>query len=199
MELKLVQTEGAMSWMDFVASLVESLAWPVAAFAIALVFRKQLLTLLENLEEFGWGEARAKFSKRIDKAEQVAESLPTPLNAPALPASPTEEDRFEQLLAISPSAAVLDAWNPIEISLRKVAEKHGVPSSRYVNPAGWVKELNKAGFLPMSVVTLVNELRKVRNVAAHSDEVTVSDALRFRELSGRVKGVLAVYEDVPTG
>lgn len=37
-----------MDWREFVASLVESLAWPGAVAVVALLFRKQIVTLLST-------------------------------------------------------------------------------------------------------------------------------------------------------
>lgn len=191
-----------MSWLEFIASMTASLAWPLAAVVIAAIFRSQIGSLLRRLNELGWGDAKAKFAKELDKAEETAGTLPSPAPKPeaeqsaALP-SPisAEQERFDKLLAISPSAAVVDAWQAVEAAIRVLATKHGIASSSFPNPPAWIRELNKAGHLPMSVVTLVNELRKTRNVAAHSDEVSVSDAIRFRELAERALAVLVTFQE----
>lgn len=191
-----------MSWLEFIASMTGSLAWPLAAVAIAAIFRSQISSLLRRLNELGWGDAKATFAKELDKAEETAGTLPPPPPKPDaqqhanLP-SPisTEQERFDKLLAISPSAAVVDAWQAVEEAIRVLATKHGISSSSFPNPTAWIRELQKGGHLPASVVTLINELRKTRNVAAHSDEVSVSDAIRFRELAERALAVLVTFRE----
>jgi hypothetical protein len=197
LELKIGKAEDAMGWLEFVSSMTGSLAWPIAAVIIAGIFRKQITNLLQRLNELGWGDAKAKFTKELDKAEATAQELPSPENQQALPAPlPEEEDRFSKLLAISPSAAVLDAWQGVEAQLKRLAIQFNLPSHIHMNPVSWVKEMSKKGELSPKVVTLVNELRMIRNVAAHSEEVSVSDAIRFRDLAFQVGFALSLIEEV---
>ena len=47
-ELKIGVADKAMGWMDFVSSLVGSLAWPVAAVIMAAIFHKQIARLFDK-------------------------------------------------------------------------------------------------------------------------------------------------------
>ncbi|RYG88954.1 MAG: hypothetical protein EON58_19630, partial [Alphaproteobacteria bacterium] len=65
-----------MGWLDFFASMTGSLAWPIAALGIALLFRSQIRTLLSRLNEIALGDAKATFAKDLDRAEKQAAALP---------------------------------------------------------------------------------------------------------------------------
>lgn len=67
-----------MDWLDFAAAMTGSLAWPLAALGIALLFRSQIRTLLGRLNEVALGDAKATFAKDLDRAEKQAAALPVP-------------------------------------------------------------------------------------------------------------------------
>lgn len=73
--------EGGMGWLDFIASMTGSLAWPIAALGIALIFRSQIRTLFARLNEVAYGDAKATFAKDLDRAEKQAAVLPAPEEA----------------------------------------------------------------------------------------------------------------------
>lgn len=57
-----------MNWLDFIASVIDALAWPMAAVAIAVLFRKPLRQVLPKLNYVKGFGAEAHF-------EQAAEEL----------------------------------------------------------------------------------------------------------------------------
>ncbi len=64
-----------MSVLEFVASILRSLAWPLAALALVLIFRKKLNEWLsERPDEVELGPLKVKFQKKV--AETI-ESIPT--------------------------------------------------------------------------------------------------------------------------
>ena len=118
---------GSVLWFDRLLTLAGTLAWPLALVLVALLFRAQWIALLHRLDELRWGDKSARFSRRLDRLERAA---PFP---PVLPASEDEPDlalsgdhaRFFQLLELSPSAAVLDAWARVEEGLARLARRGG--------------------------------------------------------------------------
>jgi hypothetical protein len=86
-------------------------------------------------------------------------------------------ERFMQLLDISPSAAVVDAWIDIEELLRD-ASSTGNPSSKIVSTIQLTEKL------PPHLKRLIVELRHIRNTVAHADaEISRSAASRFGDLA----------------
>jgi hypothetical protein len=192
LELKIGDAGSGMGWMDFTASLVGSLAWPVAAVIIAMVFHKQIAGLLGKVKSLKWGEAAVDFATKLDKAEDNAAALTDQVgDPPALPALPPS-DRFQALLGISPNAAILDAWSQVDTQIRALGRHHGLSESP-ARPTRLWDELVKTHALPIGIINMLNEMRMMRNAAAHGAETTPTDALRFQELSQRV---LALIENV---
>ena len=162
---------GSMLWLDRLVALAGALAWPLALVLVALLFRAQWIALLHRLDELRWGDKSARFSRRLDRLERAA---PFP---PVLP--PPHEDepdlalsgdhaRFLQLLELSPSAAVLDAWARVEEGLARLARRGGSDA------------------LVRRVRGQVVELAALRAAATRGEVVTVPDALRFRTAAKRV-------------
>lgn len=171
-------------WLGWTASVLGALAWPLAALTIALIFRRPLLTLLARLDELSWGDKSARFAQRLDRLESEAPPLPPePETGPELVLS-GDHGRFLQLLDLSPNAAVLDAWSRVEDALTALAHDHQIASP---DAAEASRALGRRGILPVRTLGMIGEMRALRNAAAHNQPISVSDALRFRNLA---KGVL---------
>ena len=193
LELKIGAADKSMGWMEFIASLVGSLAWPVAAVIIAAIFHKQIAALLAKIRKLNWGDASVELSEQLDKVEDKARAIEAEAPQPALPALEEEgpDDRFQALLAISPSAAILDAWKPIERRLVTLGRQHFGNGMKYSPTHKIAEKLAGEGVLMSSVVGMVDDLRKIRNEASHSKEVSVTDALRFNQLALQVMSLLS--------
>ncbi len=177
-------TETGMGVLDFIASMVGSLAWPLAAVVIALVFHKQVGLLLAKVKTLKWGEAAVDFTEKLDKVESAAAAIAdqTDSHDSSSPAAPS--GRFHELLAISPNAAILDSWSEVENEIRKLGKHHGLTDSP-ARPSRIGDELVKSGVLPIGIYKMLSEMRSMRNQAAHGAQTTPEDALRFYQLSQR--------------
>lgn len=171
-------------WLEWWASILSALAWPLAALVIALIFRHHLLALLSRLDELSWGDKSARFARKLDRLE--FEAPPMPVDDETEPALTLSGDhaRFLKLLNLSPNAAVLDSWEGIEAALQSLAHGQQLATA----DAGQATQaLEQRGVLPARTVGMIGEMRALRNAAAHNQDISVSDALRFRNLA---KGVL---------
>lgn len=187
------KADDGMSGLDFTASIVGSLAWPFAAVIIAAIFRKQIAGVLAKIRKLNWGDASVELADQLDKAEDKARALEAEDTLPpAVPeAQQPPDDRFNALLAISPSAAILDAWRPIERKLIDLGKAHFGNDLKYTPPHMVAQKLATNGHMMSSVVAMVSDLRRIKNDAAHSKEVSVTDALRFNQLALQVMSALS--------
>lgn len=176
--------DGPTGWLDWTASVLGSLAWPLSALVIALIFRRPLLALLARLDELSWGDKSARFAQRLDRLESEAPALRPELEVVPELALSGDHGRFLQLLDLSPNAAVLDAWSGVEEALTALAHDHLIASP---DAAEASRALGNRGILPARTLGMIGEMRRLRNAAAHNQPISVSDALRFRNLA---KGVL---------
>ena len=79
---------------------------------------------------------------------------------------------------------MLDSWSRVEEALQSLALTHALAST---DAAKASHALQQRGVLPARTVGMIWEMRALRNAAAHNQDISVSDALRFRNLA---KGVL---------
>ncbi|MCE9636435.1 MAG: hypothetical protein K8T90_12085 [Planctomycetes bacterium] len=190
-----------MSEQGFV-QLVQALAWPVAACVMAIVLRAEIRAVLARLAQLKVGSVEANFSKDLDKleAQAAAESLPTtvPPTTPApttTPPTTTPDDeisrednageRIARLAAISPRAAVTEAWLDVERATMEAANAAGIPVPGRIAGERVVEQLASRGLVAPRLVGLYRELRSMRNKAAHAAEIDIGadDAVRYANLA----------------
>jgi hypothetical protein len=113
-----------MSWLEFIASVMRSLAWPVGAVVTAYLLRAPLAHLLMH------GVRRAKvgpvelemWDQRVAEVEtQLPEAVP-----PASPSAPPLSAELRELAKLEPRAAILEAYERLERALRQILEVGGV-------------------------------------------------------------------------
>src|SRR6266702_978293 len=115
----MVQT---MDWLTFVSSLVHSLAWPGAVVGIVLLLRRSLNKLLPELNRLKYKDLELDFGRQVAQAKAEVEASPAPRQLPEarqLQLGPDTE-YLSALAEISPRAAVLEAWLPLEVALGQV-------------------------------------------------------------------------------
>ena len=187
-----------MSWKDFIASLVDSLAWPVlAAFALVL-FRAPLSRLLGRLRSLRRGDTVVSFGETLDGAVEQDEAEPgLPEDVGAVAAMPEErletlQDQVRAVADVSPAAAVPLAWLEVEKQLYDLYAKV-IPGKRPYSPARVINHLQNASVIGERDVATLQSLRGLRNEVLHTAEaeVTAEEAAVYLELAQRVSGRLA--------
>lgn len=198
-------SDHAMTLLEFAASLIGSLAWPAAAVIIAALFRRQIAELLAKIQKLSWGDKVVDFSEKMDELERTAREANAEshaeVEADAPPAredtpktDPAVEDRFQRLLAISPAAAVLDAWRPLEERFRELTNN---PNRVRVRDSmdRFLLELVAQGVVSNNIRNMALELQNLRNIAAHKgQDISAADAVRFRDVSRQVLRALSRVE-----
>lgn len=193
LELKMGPASDGMGWMEFISSLVGSLAWPVAAVVIALVFHKQIAGLLAKVKTLKWGEAAVELSDQLDKVEDKARIVAA--EEPIVPQPlPLPDERFQALLAISPAAAILDAWAPVAKKVLALARAAYGNETKYLTAGKAAEKLAKDNMLKPTTVSMILDLQKIRNEAAHHRDVSATDALRFYDFAKAVTSVLSTSD-----
>ena len=177
-----------MDWLTFASSVLEAVAWPLAIFGAVFILRGDIRKLLDSISSLSWRGATAQFARELQAAEVAGEDLPQePVSGPVT-------DQFRELAILSPRAAVLEAWRDVEIIIHRYLRSMGMRPSGPQKP-GWL-EIRKTD-VPAAVKATIEDLRHLRNAAAHGDErsLTADEALAYRTLAERV--VAALTELIP--
>ena len=186
-----IETE-SVNWLDFISSVIASLAWPVVTLIAVLVLRQPLARLLPTLRRAKYKGFDLEFGERLDELEERADEarLPEPVEPPAWvhesPDDWTFGDYIERLAPVSPRVAITEAWRHVELALKDAGARIGQPKSQHL--ARVARELQSAGRLSRDAVSLVDDLRGLRNRAAHAREFDLEpeQALEFARLAERL-------------
>lgn len=168
-----------MPLLDSLARLLDAVAWPAAVFLIAWVLRDPLSELIRGLRRLRYKDFGAEFGRKVQELEFKADEADLPRGV--------EEAGPERLAAISPRAAVTEAWRQVEVALRQFAQERGLRDRQ----STWriAQELTDQGVLSPSTMGLLDDMKTLRNEAVHAQELDLSpaDALEYADLAQRVK------------
>lgn len=179
---------------QFAASLVSSLAWPIAVVIVAIVFRAPIGEMIGRLEHVkGPGfEAWANLAAEAHVALATSTTTPEKSNVPG---SLTE--KFSELAGTSPSGAVMTAWIDVDKVLDAKIEAAGVSVDKSAYQPKWIVAL-QAGLITEETATALRKLRDLRNFAAHKHGATVDTARALDFLALADATISAVEQGQPT-
>lgn len=153
------------AFLDFVAAIIDSTAWPVVALFTIWILRRHAGSLLSAIKEFRYKDFAVTFEQN---AEQARQALPLPEPNKELP------DRLSA--NIDPREAVLNAWSRIEEAAAQKYQELGPKGERKIEPGRAVAYFEYTGALTPTTQQVLLNLRDLRNQAAHSSSAGVTRA-----------------------
>lgn len=180
-----------MTWLQFIASLIDSVTWP-AAIAVAVFFlRKPIIALIPNLRTLKYKGLEVNFGEKLERLEQeLKDEPPLAQIEPPSDRQTFSDERFESLLEISPNAAILEAWNDIEQALRELAEAKNIDEHRGQSILYLSRVLRSREIISSRLAGMLDELRLLRNAAAHPTgerQLLITDVRRYKEVADQVR------------
>ncbi|MFV1534867.1 YegP family protein [Phaeobacter sp. JH209B] len=183
-----------VTWLDFIGRTTEALAWPVAVFAISLVFRKELKGIASNLRRIKIGDNEAIFAD-LEEAKEVAKSL-DPVGQDVASSNDEHTISLMQKAEVSPTGAIVEAYKELEDrlgDLQRLADydlaslypaDYARSRTKGFPPPATLSLLVKTGWLTKAEHKLLSKLRETRNRAAHSPsrDISVNAAKEFVRL-----------------
>ena len=176
-----------MNRIELIASLVDSMAWPVVVVVIAYWLRDSIVALAERISSVKIRDVEAFFNQTLeDIAPAEAEITATE----RLQATESKSVTLMELVDISPRVAILEAWVGIEAATRHYSKSHGL--GKRVSYQG-LRRLPKEHRQKIEhILTPYQELRVLRNRAAHSTDfdLTPQIARKYIDVATWVERVL---------
>ena len=171
-----------MDVYQFIASLVSSLAWPVAVVVLLLAFKAPIARMVERLpKRVKAGPLEVEWPEVATEA-RVALATSPEVKTAASPGSLTE--RFAKMAEDEPDAAIMTAWAEVEKALR---ERMGGLGIRQPSIAGMMlaRLAHERGEISDSTLRAIEGLSVLRNLAAHGrgGEVDREKALDYLTLA----------------
>lgn len=183
-----------MDWMEFTASLVGSIAWPLAVACGAVLFRGEVKGLLQRITAgkvlgtewtFGQGIENVELA-RADLGQQPSENVDEASDAGGL------ADARLQVLALetastNPSYAVLSSWEMVLAAVHGLTATLGPDETQQIgksrsNELAVLKRLRDRGAVEGTIVEMYVALRDLRDQVAHGQSSpTAGEAVAFVE------------------
>lgn len=188
-----------MDTLSFIAALIHSLAWPLTAIVLGLVFEEPIGHLIRSARRMkGFG---VEIERDFDALRQQAASIPavpTPSGHDELAwlSGPVKalRDQAQAVAEISPVAAISLAWLNVEQQLRAVVVTYlpGEEQLAKAFSAKQIDQLHARGIIDNAVAAVLHHMRELRNRITHGHAVTADISLA--ETKGYVDVAASVIE-----
>lgn len=160
-----------MDWKQFIAQIIDSLAWPLVAMFVVWHLKDRFAELIPRLKKVKHKETELEFAELV--TELVAEAKSGDDLAPANQTPSVQEnyDFLVRLAEISPRSAILEAFRAVE-SAASIAVVKAYPTleSRSARNSTHRFDLLRGKVLDDSQIKQLNDLRRLRNKAAHMED-----------------------------
>lgn len=159
--------------MEFVASLVQSLAWPFSAAVAAALFRKPLEAALQRgIRRLKAGPFEMElFDQTLAKTEAETDPIPPTIGQ----SSASLSAELAPLIQASPAAAVMEAHARVESRLREIVAAEGLTASRPQGMRQLARDAAASNLISAESVRAIDGITIMRNLAAHGPRGEVTD------------------------
>jgi hypothetical protein len=205
-----------MDWLQFTATVIGHLAWPVVVLILLIIVRKHVGALAERLLEFSFGGAKITFDKILRKGAEIIEEthvsqLPKQDEQPQLQLEPPPtrapsdlkrdqisnnfaRRRREHTARLRNSAfgKVIAGLEEVDNILFEIGDKIGVDAADASSVMYTLVSLKR---LPQSIGALYDTLRDARNLLAHSNTLPDDrEAIEYERQTNYLKAVLESFK-----
>jgi hypothetical protein len=139
--------------------------------------------MLPLLRRLRYGEFEAEFAEDLREAQKAMKALPPEPTGPT--PEPASISHLEELAALSPRAAVVEAWRQLDEAAHNAVERlQLVEAPLKLSSRDYPALLANYGLVDAESFDVFHRLRTLRNKAAHGAdvEVTSGDALEYISL-----------------
>ena len=160
-----------MSWLEFFAKIIDSLAWPASILFVLYILRGELPAIARSLKKLRYKDLELEFEKSAQEiVEKTKLSLPEASKDVQLSGQSQDEliDRLVLISELAPRSAILEAWLVVEAAAVKVAKKKGISTfTSHPGPMRLRDYLVKGDLLNRDQQAIFEQLRNLRNEAVH--------------------------------
>lgn len=164
-----------MDWKTFIAKLVHALAWPGVVVFVIFLLRDKLGDLIPRIKRFKHKDTELEFTEGITELAQERKAAGVDIQQ--VPRTDEYQNQYQFLIRLgelSPRSAVIEAFRLLEsAAAKKVARVYpNLPPEMQKSPLQLQKML-KGEVLAADEFYQFNQLRKLRNEAAHTEDFSV--------------------------
>jgi uncharacterized protein YutE (UPF0331/DUF86 family) len=164
-----------MDWKTFFSQTIDALAWPAVTVFVVVLLRDKLTDLLLRLKKLKHKETEIEFAEGI--SELIQEREAQGIEGEELARNNEYQNQFDflsRLADISPRSAVLESFCIVEsAAAKKAAKLYPDLENRYARSPLHLQKMLKGEVLSKNEFRQFDQLRKLRNEAAHDEEFDV--------------------------
>ncbi len=170
----------SFNWENVIVSGMEHLAWPIVALIIVFLFKSEFAELIARLKNVKGKGFSAEFAELEKSSEKISKDIQEYK-------AYGSEDIFA-IARIKPTAAVVEAWKEVEAAMIRIITGSKFDTKqgrRQISGYQILKTLEKEKIINTYEVSVLHELREIRNRAAHSvdRDVTAEQAEQYVDMA----------------
>ena len=167
-----------MNWIELIASLVDSLAWPGAVIYAIYILKDRIGELLPRLKKLKHKDTEIEFEQGIRELEDRMIEGELAIEKIEDKSEELGEDYefFMRLAKVSSRSAVMESFLKVESAMAKALTKAypELKKAQYFSPRDVEEMLKTKVGLSDQVLARIRVLRRLRNTAAHAKEFDLS-------------------------
>ena len=200
-----------MDDLEFISSLINSLAWPSVIIITVLILRKTISQVMLGVSKIKYNDLQVDFEKELAKIEStINQSQDYSISDNRLlktekveinnTSNKNLEQQLKEIAEISPVAAIIMAWSSIENEIQSTILRLSIsPDYPFYNSAlKNVQLLKENSYIDKFTEQTLTQMRILRNKVLHEDtsneSVTYSEALEYCKISMKIVQILKTIE-----
>lgn len=168
-----------INYLELLVETIGSIIWPIVVFSIFFIFRKDIKSLISRLKSAEIKDFKIELESKIEDITKDAINYGVTIAYPL----ETLENQFNPDHDLPKTYVIIETWKEIEALIKNLDDRHG-----FHNTHNTIKYLLDNNKIPKYLANLILELRKLRNLAAHESELSISkeDYLNWISISKSV-------------
>ncbi len=180
-----------MDCLTFISKLIDSLVWPAVTLLIVYWLKDAIAQRLKGLKKLKWGDKEAEFGELLDETKAVAIQEDMKRTTIETKASVVGAPWKRLLVAAehTPQGAIAEAWLHVEVAASDLFTRlhpgEEIRKGSIMSLHEMMRRLLEEQKIDVSLYTMFQNLRKLRNIAVHNDRkpASVEEAREYVNLA----------------
>jgi hypothetical protein len=182
-----------MNGLQFVASIISALAWPIAVAVVVWVFRVELRQKLGNVRRASGIGMNFEFADQVENVEKAGLAVEME-QVDALPDAKLDPS-LAHLIKSFPEMAILQQFKAVERTLLMIRKV--LPDDKpHRNLNEVINKLAEQKLISENVAILFQRVRLARNTIAHANEAEKMAQGEAIELVGQIRTLQTIFDRV---
>ena len=180
-----------MDYLNFIAALIDSLAWPITIFVIVFLFRDNLSKLLDRVIKFKHNGTEIDFREEVEAVSREAKIILPIIKEGS--SGPSDVD-LKNLAETSPREAIMKAWDSVEHALYELAVRYNMSPDESKSINLQLLRLRLSDYEPIGrgAYEMLEKLKYLKDEAKilSENDIDISSAIEYSKLASRVVRLL---------